>query len=217
MAPKPDMPDDAIAVFSNGATEDLDHATEVERLLVRPRGREKVSLHKTWTRSKARHPFVTSYSRKLVLHVLTCFFIVIHLAASTNFLFFKVTVYAGNAIEVQSKPWLLLLLLLELSYYGSSIIFAMDNFLPPSNRQNLQLDGRYYPTVDIFLPCCNEPTDVPVESVRAALKMDYPLDRFKVIVLDDGGDDDLKAICEALQVDTGGQVVYLRRTKVCDR
>lgn len=71
--------------------------------------------------------------------------------------------------------------------------------------------------MDIFLPCCKEPTDVPEESIRAALKLEYPSDRFRVLVLDDGSDDDLKAICETLQVETGGHVLYLRRTKVCSQ
>lgn len=72
-----------------------------------------------------------------------------------------------------------------------------------------------YPSVDVFIPCCKEPTDVPQESILAALALHYPKDRFKVLVLDDGGDDDLKAFCEALQMETGSQqLIYLRRKKI---
>ncbi|CAM6085537.1 unnamed protein product [Calypogeia fissa] len=128
--------------------------------------------------------------------------------------FVKTKLYVRNATEVLAAPWLLLFLSTEFLYFTSSLIAAVDNLLPPSTRPDLQLDCRYYPTVHIFLPCCQEPTDVPVDSLRAALKLDYPVDRFKVLVLDDGGDDELKAICETLQVETGGQVVYLRRKKI---
>jgi cellulose synthase/poly-beta-1,6-N-acetylglucosamine synthase-like glycosyltransferase len=34
--------------------------------------------------------------------------------------------------------------------------------------------------------------------------LDYPHDRFKVLVLDDGAQDELKAICENLQIEEGG-------------
>ncbi|CAM6085534.1 unnamed protein product [Calypogeia fissa] len=176
--------------------------------------RDKLSFYEiTKTKSKTKNNLVTSYSRKLFLHMLTCLFIVAHLVANMNYLFFKLMLYARNTKEVLDAPWLLLLLWIEFIYFGSTAIAAMDNFLPPGKRPDLQLDGHYYPTVHIFLPCCKEPTDVPVESIRAALKMDYPADRFKVLVLDDGGDDELKAICETMQVETGGQVVYLRRKK----
>ncbi|CAM6091690.1 unnamed protein product [Calypogeia fissa] len=165
---------------------------------------EKVPFLETKSSSEAGDAFSRSYSLKLFLHMLTSFFIVAHLAAFTYYLFVKTKLYVRNAAEVLAAPWLLLFL-----YFTSSLIAAVDNLLPPSTRPDLQLDGRYYPTVHILLPCCQEPTDVPVDSLHAALKLDYPVDRFKVLVLDDGGDDELKAISETLQVETGGQVVYL--------
>ncbi|CAM6091694.1 unnamed protein product [Calypogeia fissa] len=196
--------------------EDLDDDGEDEEFLLAKDDfaidREKISVRKT---KKAKNTsFVKSYPRKLFLHALACFFIVAHVAANFHYLLFKAKLYARNAGEVLATPWLLALLCIEFIYFGSSLVSAMDNFLPPRKRPTLQLDGGYYPTVHIFLPCCKEPTDVPVESIRAALKIHYPPDRFKVLVLDDGGDDDLKAICETMQVETGGQVVYLRRKKI---
>ncbi|CAK9260962.1 unnamed protein product [Sphagnum jensenii] len=44
-----------------------------------------------------------------------------------------------------------------------------------------------------------EPTEIPMETIRAVLAMDYPMDCFRILVLDDGGQDDLKASVEALQ------------------
>lgn len=206
--------------FAKLGVEDHDDAGEHDFLLATDdfgMDREKVLFFKAKTgKAKVANPFTTTYTRKLALHMLTCFFIVVHLVANFNYLYFKVKLYFINASEVMATPWLLMLLWIEFLYFASTLIAAMDNFLPPSKRADLQLDGHYYPTVHIFLPCCKEPTEVPVESLRAALKMDYPIDRFKVLVLDDGGDDDLKAIVESMQVETGGRVVYLRRKKVSE-
>ncbi len=43
------------------------------------------------------------------------------------------------------------------------------------------------PTVDIFIPTYDEPVDVVKATALAALSMDYPKDKFKVFILDDGG------------------------------
>ncbi|CAM6085793.1 unnamed protein product [Calypogeia fissa] len=213
MAPKPVNPTENA---KRDVEEELDDDAKDEEFLLAKHDfgidRKKISVHKSKNASKT--TFINSYPRKLFLHVLACCFIVAHLAANFHYLLFKAKLYARNAGEVLAAPWLLALLCIDFIYFGSSLIAAMDNFLPPRNRPTLQLDGGYYPSVHIFLPCCKEPTDVPVESIRAALKMHYPPDRFKVLVLDDGGDDDLKAICETMQVETGGQVVYLRRKKI---
>ncbi|CAM6091689.1 unnamed protein product [Calypogeia fissa] len=212
MAPKPDDPTGFLKI----AVEALDYAGEDEEFLVAKEDfrkvREKVWFHETKVKSKFKNTF--TYSRKLFLHMLTCSLILAHLAATVNYVFVKANLYMHNLSEVLETPWLVLLLFIEFIYLFGSLIAAVDNFLPPSKRQDLHLDRYYYPTVHIFLPCCKEPTDVPVESIRAALKMDYPADRFKVLVLDDGGDDELKAICETMQVETAGQVVYLRRKKI---
>lgn len=45
------------------------------------------------------------------------------------------------------------------------------------------------PTVDIFVPSYNEETGLLATTLAAAMAMDYPKDRFKVWLLDDGGTD----------------------------
>lgn len=42
------------------------------------------------------------------------------------------------------------------------------------------------PTVDVFVPSRTEPAAIVVESVRAACAMDWPRDRLRVVLLDDG-------------------------------
>lgn len=52
------------------------------------------------------------------------------------------------------------------------------------------------PTVDVFIPTYNEPLDVLERTIIGALALDYPKDKLKVYVLDDGRRDWLKTFCD---------------------
>jgi cellulose synthase/poly-beta-1,6-N-acetylglucosamine synthase-like glycosyltransferase len=54
-----------------------------------------------------------------------------------------------------------------------------------------------------------------METICAVLAMDYPMDCFHILVLDDGGQDDLKASVEALQSESyRKQLRYVHWTKL---
>lgn len=53
-------------------------------------------------------------------------------------------------------------------------------------RQKLRLKGENVPTVDVLVTACGEDEDVILNTARAACSIDYPADRFRVFVLDDG-------------------------------
>lgn len=64
-----------------------------------------------------------------------------------------------------------------------------------------------WPRVDVFIPSLNEPLDIVQDTVLAAMSMDYPEDRFRVFLLDDGGRPEFAAFaraagCEYLTRDT---------------
>lgn len=61
-------------------------------------------------------------------------------------------------------------------------------------------DPSTWPTVDIFIPTYNEPLDVVRQTVYSAVGMDWPVDKFKVFVLDDGRRPEFKAFCEEVGV-----------------
>lgn len=63
---------------------------------------------------------------------------------------------------------------------------------PAPRRPHLQLRGDKVPTVDIIITACNEALDVVLDTVRAAINVDYPTPRFRVIVADDGASKELK-------------------------
>ncbi|OGM50352.1 hypothetical protein ABOM_001133 [Aspergillus bombycis] len=52
-------------------------------------------------------------------------------------------------------------------------------------RPKLRLTGDKFPSVDVFVTCCGEDDAVVLDMVRGALDRDYPLDKFRVIILDD--------------------------------
>lgn len=45
------------------------------------------------------------------------------------------------------------------------------------------------PTVDVYIPTYNEPSDLLATTVAAATQMDYPKDKLNIYLLDDGGTD----------------------------
>ncbi|CAM6036852.1 unnamed protein product [Sphagnum compactum] len=160
------------------------------------------------------------YFVKMSLHLATCFFVIVNVIASTKYLSFKLWLYYKELPQTVTSPWLFVLLACELVYWFCSILSAIDTVIPPSCRPKRVLlnidDPSDCPTVDFLFPCSKEPPEIPLEAVRAGLAMDYPADRFRILVLDDGGQDELKAAVEALQSESGygKQLRYLRRTKL---
>jgi hypothetical protein len=81
------------------------------------------------------------------------------------------------------------------------------------NRPKLRLRSEEVPTVDVFVTCCGEDDDVVMDTVRAACEQEYPRDRFRVIVLDDGKSGTLEtAVGELVYVYPN--VYYMARKKI---
>ena len=68
-------------------------------------------------------------------------------------------------------------------------------------RPLLRLFGDQVPTVDVLIPCCGESLEIILDTVRAACALDYPKDRYRIILLDDGNSQHL-----------GGQIEILKKT-----
>ena len=58
--------------------------------------------------------------------------------------------------------------------------------LKSRGRQKLRLKGDTVPVVDVLITTCGEDEDTILNTVRAACSIDYPADRFRIFVLDDG-------------------------------
>lgn len=81
------------------------------------------------------------------------------------------------------------------------------------SRPKLRLTGDDGPTVDVFVTCCREDDDVILDTVRAACDLDYPRDRFRVVVLDDGKSAALEASVNRLAMTTYPNLFYVARPK----
>src|SRR5579863_267701 len=66
--------------------------------------------------------------------------------------------------------------------------------LPPVS---LPEDIAEWPTVDLFIPTYNEPLSVVQNTVLGALSIDYPLDKLKIYILDDGRREEFREFAEA--------------------
>lgn len=55
----------------------------------------------------------------------------------------------------------------------------------------------YLPTIDVFLPVCNEPTVLLANSWSFVQKLDYPTTHMTVHVLDDGASDEVRDLAVA--------------------
>ncbi|NER83592.1 MAG: cellulose synthase, partial [Leptolyngbya sp. SIO1D8] len=96
------------------------------------------------------------------------------------------------------------LLLAEVYMYVGGAIFLLGLWRPIERQvRNLSelipiLPEHDYPTVDVFITCCNEPVDIVAETASAALKMDYPVTKLRVYILDDGNSAEMRSMAEQL-------------------
>lgn len=68
------------------------------------------------------------------------------------------------------------------------------------------------PRIDVFIPCCGEAPDVVATSIEGALASEYPTDKLRVIVLDDGRSKDLADLVSNMRT-TRTNLFYHSREK----
>ena len=66
-------------------------------------------------------------------------------------------------------------------------------------RTPLRLHQDKVPTVDVFLPCCGESPDVIRNTIKACATSDYPPDRFRIYVLDDGNSTQIESLVKEIR------------------
>lgn len=84
-------------------------------------------------------------------------------------------------------------LVLVLSYF--QVCWVLDRKPFP-----LPKDQSLWPSVDVFIPSYNEPLDVVKPCLLAALGMDWPQDRLRVHMLDDGSRPEFERYCREIGV-----------------
>ena len=86
----------------------------------------------------------------------------------------------------------------------------------PTESQHLRLlDDKNTPRVDVFITCAGEDIDTIVNTTEAACALDYPSHRFRVIVLDDAGSNELSQRIKKIK-EFRDNVYYTAREKTPD-
>jgi cellulose synthase (UDP-forming) len=85
-------------------------------------------------------------------------------------------------------------MMVYISEVYATLLFSLGIFtsLMLLNRRVINLEGvpsEELPTVDVFVPTYNEPYEIVTDTVMSAMMFEYPRERFRVHILDDGGSD----------------------------
>ncbi|KAI4124577.1 MAG: hypothetical protein LQ338_004739 [Usnochroma carphineum] len=100
---------------------------------------------------------------------------------------------SGTPLKV---AWLSLAM--QLGHARTPHLLAFTAMGKAKQQPLLRLVGDICPSVDIFVTYCGEELDVLMDTVRAAVAVDYPPDRYRVIVLDDSVSTHVKSEIEKL-------------------
>ncbi len=133
--------------------------------------------------------------------------------------FYFARVFQNDSPHFLWQIWVVLTAEVCLSFQdlvlGINLIFALCFAAERRTRPRYRLIGNSAPTVDVFIPCCSEQINVIRDTLAAVIAQDYPRERLRVFVLDDGHDVDLRndvALLGDNSWDTGGPIVhYLSR------
>lgn len=115
---------------------------------------------------------------------------------STRYMWWRFSVPL-NSDKLLDFTWGIVLLAAETYAY----IFMLFGYLQSGwlmRRKIIPLpdDQSRWPTVDVFIPTYNEPLDIIQTTVYGAMRLDWPSDKFKIYLLDDGHRDDFKTFAQ---------------------
>ena len=127
--------------------------------------------------------------------------------------------------QVAWRIWIALLCNLLLSlpeiFTACTIALALCTKKVAHPRPDYQLQGRVAPTVDIMITSCGESADIVINTVAAAAVQDYPSEQFRVFVLDDGHDAELRHAIDLLKLRlnnaAASSIIYLTRNVAPDQ
>ncbi|MBS1203595.1 MAG: bcsA [Proteobacteria bacterium] len=101
-----------------------------------------------------------------------------------------------------------LVLLFAETYAWIVLVLGYFQVAWPLNRQPVPLpkDMSLWPSVDIFVPTYNEDLNVVKNTIYASLGIDWPKDKLKIWILDDGGREEFRQFASTVGVE------YIART-----
>ena len=128
------------------------------------------------------------------------------LLATARYMVWRVTMTLGT--PGSGEWWMALGLLIAESYTWVVLLLGYLQNARPLQRPivRLPIDRQRWPTVDVLIPTYNESLSVVRPTVLAALSLDWPAERLRVYLLDDGQRDEFRAFAQE------AGAVYLTRS-----
>ncbi|WP_419758623.1 UDP-forming cellulose synthase catalytic subunit [Acidisoma sp.] len=122
----------------------------------------------------------------------TIFLAILSLAMSARYIYWRAT----ETLTFQTTPTLLLgsLLVTAELYAVVVLVLGYVQTIWPLDRKPVPLppDPADWPTVDVYIPTYNESLSIVRATVLACRALDYPADKFRVYILDDGKREDFR-------------------------
>jgi cellulose synthase (UDP-forming) len=116
----------------------------------------------------------------------TIFLSVLSLAMSARYIYWRAT----ETLTFQTTPQLLLGSLLVIAEFYAVVVLILGyvQTVWPLDRKPVPLppDPNDWPTVDVYVPTYNEALSIVRATVLACRALDYPADKLRVYILDDG-------------------------------
>jgi len=130
----------------------------------------------------------------------TLILITLSIAVSTRYIWWRFTETLQFPSEIEA--FLGIGLILAETYAWLVLVLGYIQTAWPLHRPPVALpeDIADWPTVDLFIPTYNEPLAVVQNTVLGALSIDYPLDKLKIYILDDGRREEFREFAEACGV-----------------
>ncbi|TFG10282.1 glycosyltransferase [Candidatus Heimdallarchaeota archaeon] len=138
------------------------------------------------------------------LTILLLVFLAFYIGYSSYYIVYKLTPYLPNWKAILGLLLNFLILFLELlsTFYSIFIYYfigSSSSYRILKDENNKYLASSPLPKVAIIIPLYKEPLKVVSKTIDGALKLDYPHDRYDVIVCDDSPSDistDIKDYCD---------------------
>nr|WP_199064403.1 UDP-forming cellulose synthase catalytic subunit [Chromobacterium sp. ASV5] len=135
---------------------------------------------------------IALWVRRIPGPVSTLILMVFSIAVSTRYIWWRTT----STINDDSWPNLVSgLILLGAELYAWLVLllgFLQSSWMLKRKATPLPADTSLWPTVDVFIPIYSEPLRVLKPTVFAAMTMDWPRDKLRVHILDDGDSEEIR-------------------------
>lgn len=119
---------------------------------------------------------------------------------SSRYTYWRITetMYMDNIVDLVLGVGLLMA---ELYAFVVLLLGYIQTAWPLGRKPSpLPADPAEWPTIDLFIPTYNEPMSVVRPTVLAAQAIDWPRDKIKIYVLDDGRRPEFREFCDAVGV-----------------